>query len=202
MEDILKGQEESSTLHIWEFSFACHKTKQGTEPASGSALASLVIEPGGTADFNLRNYTTKCFSPLKTTQGGLDCVPWSTESILEYKDCQFCFFFNSLSCFLMHCDVSRTPRLNYSFAFNQESCIILYVIHHCFATAQKTEWQQYTQRASTSGALNLSIISIVPRKILLCEKSRMEQPFQWPAKALKLFPIRCANSEASTWFMS
>lgn len=124
------------------------------------------------------------------------CVSGTTGSIPEYKDC-LVFLKTYLSCVLTHCDVSRTPRLNYSFAFNQASCIILYVIHHCFPTAQKTEWQQDTQWASTWGALNLSIISIVLRKILLCGKNRLEQPFQRLAAALKLFPITCANSEAT-----
>lgn len=152
-------------------------------------------------DLNLGDYIPRCFSSLKITQGGYSvCLdplaPYSITRIACFKKKKETKK-TSLSCVLTHCDVSRTPRLNYSFAFNQESCIILYVIHHCFPTAQKTEWQQYTQWASTWGALNLSIISIVLRKILLCGKSRMELPFQWPAEALKLFPIKCANSEAT-----
>lgn len=55
----------------------------------------------------------------------------------------------------------------------------------------------YTQWASTWGALNLSILSIVLRKILLCGKSRMKQPSQRPAEASKLFPIKRANSAAT-----
>lgn len=193
-----------SILHIWEFSFTCHKTKQGANwiGASSRLCASFsCCPPEDPEDLDLEDYTPKRFFSLKTTQGGLEFVSWSTGSIPEYKDCLVFFKKkkkkNALSCSLMHCDVSRTPRLNYSFAFNQESCIILCVIHHRFPTAQKTEWQQYTQWASTWGALNLSIIRIVLRKILLCGKSRMEQPFQWPAEALKLFPIKCANSEAT-----
>lgn len=176
---------------------ACHKMKQGANWAGASSRLCASFSsclPTGTGDLNLGDYSLWCFSPWNPLREDwrvcLDPLPPNLRTRITWI-----LKIISLSCVLTHCDVSRTPRLNYSFAFNQESWIILHVIHQCFPTAQKTEWQQYTQWASTWGALNLSIISIVLRKILLCGKSRIERPFQWPAKALKLFPIKRANSE-------
>lgn len=79
-----------SILHIWEFSFTCHKTKQGANwiGASSRLCASFsCCPPEDPEDLDLEDYTPKRFFSLKTTQGGLEFVSWSTGSIPEYKDC-------------------------------------------------------------------------------------------------------------------